>query len=120
MQFDERGREIPDPTPISRPVGFRPPPTLQDQIRAYVRNELSAQAASQGHETFEEADDFDVGEDYEPTSKWELSDDQENYAGPSRAAPAPNGGAGNNSERSAENVPRVETPGDGPKPNATP
>lgn len=65
-----------DTSPVARPVGFRAPPSLQEMIRMYVRTELSREADRQGHETFEEADDFDVGDDYEPRSQWELSQDQ--------------------------------------------
>lgn len=63
---DERGREIPDPTPMQPPVGYNRQPSLSEQIRAMVVSEklrLEAQAA--GLETFEEADDFDVGDDFE-------------------------------------------------------
>lgn len=77
MRFDENGHEVLDPTPVAIPVGFRRPPSLQEMIRQYVRRELSQQAAAEGHETFEEADDFDVGDDYDPRSPWELDFDQE-------------------------------------------
>jgi hypothetical protein len=42
-----------------------------------VRNELSRQAASQEMETFDEADDFDVPDEEEWTSPYELSEMQE-------------------------------------------
>lgn len=60
MKYDERGRELPDPTPIAIPVGFNRPETLQEQIRRLVRNEFSQVAAATGFETFDEANDFDV------------------------------------------------------------
>lgn len=75
--LNAKGQEVLDQTPIARPVGFQRPPTMQEMIRMYVRRELSAAAAAEGHETFEEADDLDVGEDYDPSSPWELSADQE-------------------------------------------
>jgi len=78
MRYDEFGRELPDTTPVARPAGFRPPPTLTEQIRRMVRGELSQQAAAAGQETFEEADDFDVDDDPpDPTTPWELTFDQQ-------------------------------------------
>lgn len=75
-KFDERGWEKPDPTPLARAIAFHAPPSLQDQIRRMIAHEMSQQAALNGQETFEEADDFDVGDDYDPKSPWELDEDQ--------------------------------------------
>lgn len=70
--LDEKGHEIPDSTPMALPVGFKRPESLQDQIRRLIRSErLAMEASSLGRETFEEADDFDVGDDYDPTSPYE-------------------------------------------------
>lgn len=78
--LNERGHEVPDPTPVARPVRWSPPETLVEQIRRFVRNEFSQQAAAGGFETFEEADDFDVDDDHpDPQSQWELTADQEDY-----------------------------------------
>lgn len=76
-KYDELGREIPDPTPVEMPVGFRHPPSLNDEIQRLIRNELSQAAAAQGAETFEEADDFDVDDDDGvPFSEYEVTDMQ--------------------------------------------
>lgn len=70
--LDELGREIPDPTPMEPPLGYIKQPSLQDQIRMMVLSEkLRLEVESAGAETFEEADDFDVGDDYDPHSPWE-------------------------------------------------
>lgn len=70
--LDEHGREMPDPTPIAPPVGYNRQPSLAEQIRAMVRSErLRQEAEAQGFETFEEADDFDVGDDLDPSSPYE-------------------------------------------------
>lgn len=70
--MDEEGREIPDPTPIAPPLGYRKQPTLAEQIRQMIRSERMAQeAAAAGYETFEEADDFEVGDDFDPSSPYE-------------------------------------------------
>lgn len=69
---DERGHELPDPTPLAPPVGYNPQPSLAETIRRMVRSEkLAMEAEAAGMETFEEADDFDVGDDYDPTSPYE-------------------------------------------------
>lgn len=62
---DDGRREIPDPVPVSLPLGFREPEPLADLIRRLVRNEVSQAASREGEETFEEADDFDVSDDDE-------------------------------------------------------
>lgn len=72
--LNERGHEVPDPTPMAIPLGMRVAETLADQIKRMVRSELSRQAADQGAETFEEADDFDVGDEDELSSPYELSE----------------------------------------------
>lgn len=74
MKYDEKGRELPDPTPIAMPVGYHKPEPLIEQIRRLVKNELSRKAEADGFESFEEADDFDTGEDAELRSPYELDD----------------------------------------------
>lgn len=71
-RYDDRGLFYPDPTPIAPPIGYTKSPTISEQIRAMVRSEHVRQAAdAAGFDTFEEADDFDVGDDYDPTSPFE-------------------------------------------------
>lgn len=67
-----RGSEINSGEPVDVPLGYRRPPTLDQQIQRLVRDAVSRQAAQDGFETFEEADDFDVGDDYDPTSPYEM------------------------------------------------
>jgi len=64
-----------DNTPVSLPVRLTRPLSEYDRFRNIIRTELSQQAASQGLETFEEADDFDVQDDFDPKSPWELEFD---------------------------------------------
>lgn len=82
MKFDDRGRELPDDTPVAMPVGFGRPPSMREMIQRYVREEISQVASATGRETFEESDDFEVGDDFDPTSPWELKADQEDYKPP--------------------------------------
>jgi len=48
-----------DNTPVEIPTRLRLPQSRTDQIRMYIREELSRAAQSQSHETFEEADDVE-------------------------------------------------------------
>jgi len=72
--LNEKGHEVLDSTPIARTVGFERPPSMQELIQRYVRTELSRQAAQAGAETFEEADDFDVDDDIELKSRYEVDE----------------------------------------------
>lgn len=66
------GHELLSDKPIALPMGFKKPETLAEQVRRLVRHEQFAQAlGGPDSETFEEADDFDVGDDYDPTSPFE-------------------------------------------------
>ena len=68
----ETGAEVPDPTPMAPPVGYKRQPSMVEYIRDMVRSErLRAEVEAQGMESFEEADDFDVGDDYDPKSPYE-------------------------------------------------
>lgn len=63
--------EVVDPTPVAPPVGYKKQPTIWEQQRALIRSELSRQAEAQGFESFEESDDFEVGDDYDPKTPYE-------------------------------------------------
>lgn len=83
----ERGREKPDGTPVAPPVGYVKQPSLAEQIRNMVRSErLRQEAESAGFESFEDADDFEVGDDYEPSSPYEYEFDPEPVAAPAQPA----------------------------------
>lgn len=64
--------EKPDPVPMAPPVGYTPTPPLEDLVRTMITGHLLREAAAkEGFETFDEADDFEVGEDYDPRSPYE-------------------------------------------------
>lgn len=72
IRLDKNGHELHDPVPIEPPLGYKRAPSLSEQIRTMVRGEALRRAAEDaGAETFEEADDFDVGDDYDPRSPYE-------------------------------------------------
>lgn len=72
IRLDKRGHELHDPVPLEPPLGYKRTPSLSEQIRTMVRGEALKRAALEaGAETFEEADDFDVGDDHDPRSPYE-------------------------------------------------
>lgn len=74
-RHDLFGREFPDPTPMSPPVGYVKQDSLAEQIRRVVRSEkLAMEAEAAGYETFDEADDFDIEDDPLPMSPYEMLD----------------------------------------------
>jgi len=68
--LDAEGRELPNPTPVAPPVGYKRQPTIAEQMRQMIR-QASYEASQMGAETEAEANDFDVGEDMEPDSPYE-------------------------------------------------
>lgn len=66
------GLEVPDPKPKEVPAGLRKHVPLNQRIRQMVQTEQWRLAQEKlGNETFEEADDFNVGDDYDPHSPYE-------------------------------------------------
>lgn len=70
-ELDEHGHEVPDPRPMRIPAGFKRPETLAEQVQRLVRTHVSRLAEAQGAETFEESEDFDVGDDEDPSTPYE-------------------------------------------------
>lgn len=55
---------VPDPVPLAPPIGYKKQPSMVELIRDMVRGErLAAEALASGHETFEDAEDFEVGDE---------------------------------------------------------
>lgn len=77
-RLNDRGRELLDSTPMAPPVGYKPQPSMVEIIRAQIVSEkLAREAEELGLETFEEADDFDVEDDYDPSTPYEEMFDPE-------------------------------------------
>jgi hypothetical protein len=55
--------EKPDPIPIHIPGKTDAPLTLREEMRRFVREELSKSAEEVGAETFEESNDFEIEDD---------------------------------------------------------
>ena len=78
LKINKDGTEKLCNKPMSVPIGFKQPPTLQQQIKQMIRSEKLQMAAMEaGHETFEESEDFDIGDDYDPTAPYELGFDSD-------------------------------------------
>lgn len=71
--MDSEGREVPNPEPI---VIYLPsgPVSDYDRVREMIKRELSIEAARDGMETEEEANDFDVEGDMFPVSAHEYTE----------------------------------------------
>lgn len=67
------GTPILDPVPLAPPIGYKKQPSMIEIVRDMVRSErLAREAAAAGHESFEEAEDFDIEDDPEyARSQWE-------------------------------------------------
>lgn len=87
--FDARGREIPDPTPVELSPGAIRPESSTSMIQRLVREQLSRQAVAEGDESFEEANDFDIDDDFEdPLTEYEVMGDESATAGESEEGAA--------------------------------
>lgn len=70
-RIDGLGREILDPTPPRIPANFKRPETLAEQVARLVRGNISREAEAAGYETFEESEDFDVEDEFDPRTPFE-------------------------------------------------
>lgn len=63
--FDKStGQFKPDPVPVAPPVGYRKQPSMVEIVRDMVQGErLRQEALAAGAETFEESEDFDIGDE---------------------------------------------------------
>lgn len=72
------GQELPDPVPMQPPVGFIQQPSMMDHVMDLIQsNNLRQAALAAGLETLEESDDFEVDDDDEPYSAYQMPDDYE-------------------------------------------
>lgn len=70
--LSDTGGEVLSDKPISIPAGMKRPETLAEQVARLVRSEHLAQyARDHDMETFEESEDFDCDDDFDPFSPYE-------------------------------------------------
>lgn len=70
LYLDELGREKPNPYPLEPPVGYRKQPTIAETMRQMIR-QASEEAKMAGAETEEEANDFDIDDEFDPSTPYE-------------------------------------------------
>lgn len=62
-KHDSNGNERPDNRPLAVRLGFKKPLTLAQQIARLTQDRnFMAKVAAAGHDTFDEADDFEIGD----------------------------------------------------------
>lgn len=72
QKHNEFGEEITDPVPMQPPLGYKKTLSLSEQIAQQVRiNQLRLMEDMRMEESEEDADDFNVGDDFEPFSPHE-------------------------------------------------
>lgn len=87
----ERAAEYPDPTPMAPPIGYKKVPSIWEQQKALIRA-ARLEEHEAGMETFEEADDFDVDDDFEPSTPFEAGFDYPTEPPPTPQAAPPEAG----------------------------
>jgi len=65
------GREVVNPLPIAPPIGYNPTPSMFDVIRAQIHRAKMLEDDAVA-ETPEDADDFDMDDEWEPSSVYEV------------------------------------------------
>lgn len=87
--------EITDPTPMEIPLGMTKPETLEEIMARMIKSRFEIMAADNGYETEDEANDFEVGNEDDWKSPYELQEMQEDTPFFEEAeppgAPAPSG-----------------------------
>lgn len=113
--LDSKGREILNPKQMQIPVGMKKPQSLQDQIKKILREEVSMQAQAQEKESWEEANDFDVKDDFETDlieSQYELVELEEEFVKQNPFKPKqkkPIGNEGSEKPSKEESTKKVKT-----------
>jgi len=69
---DHRGREIVNPLCLAPPVGYRAEPTVMEMIERQLAFRLAQLSGEDEVDTLEEADDFEMDEEWDPTSLYEI------------------------------------------------
>lgn len=72
LHHNERGEELLDPTPVRARIPLQAHERLEVKIARMLNSaKIREEFMRSGIETFEEADDFDVGEDMDPETPYE-------------------------------------------------
>lgn len=92
VKLNDAGSEILDSTPMEPPLGYISQPSMFDVMRKMI-SDRERELSAAGFETPEEADDFDVDDDFDPSSPYEHNFDPpaDPAALPSEVPPAASG-----------------------------
>lgn len=71
IRHNDRGEEVLDTFKRAPPVGFKKTESIHERLLQSVRLAKLEMLRDNAPETEEEADDFEIGEDFEPMSKYE-------------------------------------------------
>ena len=109
----EKWGETPDPTPVEIPGKCQVPLSLREDMRRFIREELSKQVAEQTEaETFEESNDFDVNDtEAEITTQYtvlELAPEPEQPLDDLEGTPSPEDRVPEAPEAAGETQPKAE------------
>lgn len=63
--YNDDGRQVCDSTPVEVPLRMQRPETQQEMFQRLIREHISQQALANEMESFEEADDFDVQDEFD-------------------------------------------------------
>lgn len=63
VRFTVNGQQVLDNTPVELPINCQIPESLEMQMMRMIRQEVSRAAVAAGHESLDEAYDFDMAED---------------------------------------------------------
>lgn len=66
------GREVLNPLPMAPPVGYRPEPTIQELVHQMILRHHAGLAEDEEVDTIEDAEDFDIPDELEPMSMYEV------------------------------------------------
>lgn len=66
------GREVVNPVPMAPPLGYKPEPTMMELMDAMVKRHLASLKSDDELDGPEDFEDFDVGDDVEPYSPYEV------------------------------------------------
>lgn len=84
------GRRVMDDTPVELPSGYQAPLTLEQKMARIMRDQrILANLEAAGLESFDEADDFDVGDNDDDDYEWENDPDMSIVAAAEANAIAP-------------------------------
>lgn len=76
-RLNDKGQEVLNDAPVTLPVRYQRGDNITERVQRMVEETISRRAEMAGLETLDDANDFDVGDDYDPRSEHEVDEDAE-------------------------------------------